>query len=391
MDLPGQAPIGRLVQVLLVRAQLVRGPAGLVDRRLAGDGRLEDLLDQVDVRKLRVGVRARQLDLAEVRPALEQHVERGPAGRRLAAHEREQVHEVGRRPADRAAVLARARAERAEQRLPARDRVGGGRHGRGTHHRGRGADERVPVLAEERERHRRGLLRAGEDGVGRARRERGGHRSDERRAAQPDDVLRGAHAGRRECVHRLQAADVGREAVATLHVLEPSRQGRHVRDSLDRRVPVLLQIAVDVGGEREVRAVVEEGEQLGLVLRPASAQAGDDRGRREGALDRRPQRGGVGMGALGRRLPGHGGRHAAALHEREPVLLAEGRQVLHGRDLLRPGLLLEQLDHRHVAAGERAQLQGELELGHLLRSDAVLLLQRATSTRSSVPDAGRSA
>ena len=400
IDLLGQMPVRALVQVLGVGAQLLRGPRGLVGRGLTSDGVLQDLVDQVDVRKLGVGVGAAQLDVAEVRSALEQHVEGrlvshrpvglrdgGRGGRsvgldldgRLPPDELQQVHVVRGGTVHRAAVIARAGAERPEQRLPRRHGhgIGHARPGRRpSHHGGRRADQRLAVLAEHRERDRRRLLGPVEDGAGGGRpAERGAKRSHERFTTAPDGTLRRADAGGGERGDGVQTVDLGREPVEPLHALQPPREGGHVGDALQRGAAVVGEIAVDVGGESEAGILLEKREQRLVVLLPPAAQPGDDRRRREGALQRRPQRGGVASRTLGRRVTGHGRRHAAPLDEREPLLVGERDELLDGLEVPDPRPRLKLLHHRHVAAGERAQLQGELELPHPLGPDLRVFLQ----------------
>ena len=112
---------------------------------------LQDLDDQVDIRQDGVGVLAAQLDVAEVRTPLEQHVPgrtvddapvrqrhrgvgqcavRSDRGQAAFLQEREQIGEIGRGAVHGAALSAFAQVKRPEQPFPVGDLVGGGLRGR---------------------------------------------------------------------------------------------------------------------------------------------------------------------------------------------------------------------------------------------------------------------
>ncbi|PRP91222.1 hypothetical protein ENSA5_57450 [Enhygromyxa salina] len=370
------------VEVLGVDPQLLGRPRGLVPgiREAVGELGLEQLVDQVDVRQRRVGVGAIEQDVADVRAARAQGLERvavllrGPL-----AQEREQIRQVRGRAEHRAAVLARAIVEVAEDRREIREAALGPHELLGA---GDLEHAEVGVRLAERELGREGDRRAVDprglvpDGPGQAFLvvNVGG----QQRAELVDELLPGGLDDLRgrddtlieQLLRRVVAADPGRHPVDPLDRLEVrAGHGLIGGSGAAPRIGGLIEVHGDRRtGDVEVAVVAQEGCDVGRIRGGARAflVSGDrvtQMQGRVGVLDDAAERAGVGLALLRPIGPGRvvWRRDRPGDQEVVPVRHAPRREIADGRDVLSGALGLETGEGLDVGPDESGSLNCELE------------------------------
>ena len=381
--------IGLEVGVLRVGAQLGGGRlAGVValerGQGVVRDVELHHLVGDVDVGQHHVGVRAGEQEVGEVRAAVGEEVERGPAVRvgLAAPEEAQELHEIGGRSVHRAALLALAHVRAAEeQRVVRQDRAHdlGRRRLLARPHHGRGRDggdvvDEVPS----------GQLGAGGDVrralVDRERRrlaaERRRVRPGEALARDAGDAVRGVQAAAHEGGHRL-GARAHLEDPLDPHQLARDR-GRAVAGG---RVDRLAEVVHARLREVEVGGPLEEAGDVPLDLVVGDRQlVGRQHPRhalgREGRVEKALEDAGVAGALLRARVLR--ARHARAVDQLAPVVHLEVEELVEGGD----PAVGQLADQRLVVAREHGQLLGEQEPGDQLG----LILERLLRGQVLVPE-----